>query len=84
MRQLNCVVAAKTRRAAVDFRRVSEFGDRLSGHDRSYRLFLGYQPQEQLPMGVVFGQGQPPFKEFKIFGLYEFFHGVLPSGSLAL
>jgi hypothetical protein len=29
-------------------------------------------------MGVVLGQGEPPFKEFKIFGLYEFFHGVLP------
>jgi len=35
-------------------------------------------------MGVVFGQSEPPFEEFEVFGPYKFFHSVLPYGLASL
>src|SRR5689334_12650201 len=52
----------------------------LSGRDRHFRLFLGYQPQEQLPLGVVLGQRELPREEAQVFVVDKFFHGLLPSG----
>ena len=54
----------------------------LSGHDRSFRFFLGYQLQEQLPLNVVFGQSELPFKYSQVFAVYEFFHRTLLSEEL--
>jgi hypothetical protein len=54
----------------------------LSRHDRSFRLFLGYQLQEQLPLNIVFGQSELPFKYSQVFAVYEFFHRILLSEEL--
>lgn len=55
-------------------------GARLSGRDRDSRLFLGEQPQEQLPSDVVLDQSELPSEDFQIFGVRKFFHGVLALG----
>jgi hypothetical protein len=65
-------------------RRLSDWrgGAGLSGRDRGFSLFLGQQFQEQLPLGVVFDQSEPPSEDFQVFAAYEFFHGILLSGGI--
>jgi hypothetical protein len=48
----------------------------LSGRDGGFRLFLGEQLQEHLPLGVVFDECELPFEDFQVFVVYELFHDV--------
>jgi|SRR5579863_153580 len=50
---------------------------RLSGRDRESRLFLSKQLEEQLSLGLIFGQSELPSEDFQFFAAHEFFHGVL-------
>ncbi len=48
----------------------------LSGRDGGFRLFVGEQFQEQLPLGVVLDERELPSEDFQVFVVYELFHDL--------
>jgi hypothetical protein len=48
----------------------------LSGRDGGFRLFVGEQFQEHLPLGVVLDECELPSEDFQVFVVYELFHDL--------